>query len=183
LPVTFFMLLINLLGIIGFYLFSRYVAGSSISLLHSSALLSFIIPFLIHKVFQLELQMPKREYEKWLFPKEFMVMDSDMHEHLIISLYVTKSFGSEVFSKFTIRAPLHQSLGDVFCYFVNGYNQQQIENGIKDLEKNGEERGVGWIFYTKSLLTGMKKVIDPKKTIKENGFREKHVVYTERIHL
>jgi len=183
LPELFFTLLIEAFGIIGFVVVSHFILSLNLTLLQSTAFFSFLLPLLVQKAYLFDLLIPDREFKKWHFPEEIKVMEKDIHEHLLINLVISKKNGSNENSIFTIRAPLHQNLGDVFCYFINGYNrQQEVNNEIQELDKDVDERLLGWLFYTKSRISGRKTYIDPDRSVKINGLKEKQIVYTKRVY-
>jgi len=183
LPELYFTLLATLLGIIGFVIVSHFALSLSLTLLHATAIVSFLFPFLVQKSYQFDLLVPDKEFKKWHFPDEIKVMDKDIREHLLINLVIGKTINSKENSIFTIRAPLHQSLGDVFCYFINGYNrQQEVNNEIQELEKDADDELLGWLFYTKSRISGRKTYLDPDRSVKLNGLNEKQIVHTLRVY-
>lgn len=183
-PDIMFSLFIWIAGLIPFYLIYSLISSTSSYQYHMlGASLFFMIPVFFRKTFIAALTMPFPEMEQWFYPVHTKVPDPEAHElehPFVITFIVRKKATDPEPISFRAKAPAEMTLGRLFYYFVEDYNEQHAENPLEYADSFG--RPYGWIFYFKPqwYLFFNKRYADPAQTIKENNIGENTVIVCER---
>lgn len=184
LPDIIFSLFIWIVGLIPFYLIYALISGTPNYQYHMlGTSLFFMIPVFFRKTFVHALSMPFPEMEQWFYPIHTNVPDPDIHElenPFVITFIVRKNADDPKPISFRAKAPAEMNLGRLFYYFIEDYNDQQIEEKLEYIDNFG--RPYGWIFYFKPkwYLFFSKRHVDPAKTIKGNNIQENTEIVCER---
>ena len=178
-----FSLLIMLLAYIGFTI-AFFILNKNFAFLFSSALITFILPLLIHWAFNFAIVIPPKEYKKWIYPDKPIVSDMenmDLSNFAVITFIFSKKFGDSALSNFQSKAPYSIRLGDLFFFFVQEWNYKNPGNTIEYM--SAENQSFGWYFYVKKSWWQPKEYLDADLTVKENKIAVNAVITTERVTL
>ncbi len=178
-----FSLLVMLLMYIGFTV-TFFILNKSFAFVFSSALITFIVPLLIHWTFNYSISIPPKDYKKWIYPDKPIVSDMenmDLSNFAVITFVFSKKFGDSALSNFQSKAPYSIRLGDLFYFFVQEWNYKNPGNTI---EFNAEEKEpFGWYFYIKKSWWKPMEYLDADLTVKENKISVNAVIITKRVTL
>ncbi|MEQ9440330.1 MAG: TssN family type VI secretion system protein [Cyclobacteriaceae bacterium] len=150
---------------------------SSVAFL-TGATLAFLIPFFLHKSFQLWQTVPPAYYYKWFFPTEKEAPALTFQHTIPLQFTFCKEANNTESTTFSVVAPNDILLGDLFHSFLEEYNSQFPDSPIQSYRPP-----FSWMFYSE---TGnwwhSKKVIDPDLSIFENNIKPNESVNAVRIH-
>jgi hypothetical protein len=144
-------------------------------------MLFLLIPFLLLHTFDAALAIPEPVYHYWQYPvnNPIELPDEDERERLyVIGLEIPKKSIDRDRTYFTVKAPEHMKLGDLFYHFINDYNEVQSETPIQYLEGAAVH---DWTFRTKPKWYNSSRVLDSALTVKYNKLKENSVVICERV--
>jgi hypothetical protein len=173
-----FTLLIYSIGsILVCLLFTNFTSVSSVAFL-AGATLAFLVPFFVHKSFQLWQVVPPPYYYKWFFPTDKEAPTLTFQNTIPLQFTFYKEVNHTDSTTFSVVAPTNIHLGDLFHSFLEEYNQHNPESPIQSYRPP-----FSWMFYCE---TGKwwkpRKVVDPDISIFENNIRSNESVNAVRIH-
>jgi hypothetical protein len=146
------------------------------------SLLWFIVPTLLSQTVNFLLEVPKKEFVKWYYPVNEKVADpsdEELKNPLVISFLFRKNSQNHDVSTFKAKAPAGMSLGRLFYFFINDYNERHPDSQVSFVNQNGEVEG--WVFMRiKSKLFGTKEALDPESSIYNNNIRENDELFCAR---
>ena len=177
---TLFTLLITLLGGTAFVLVFYLLHTSGYNGPLASAVLAFLLPYLVHKTYCLGQEIPAPLFKTWQYSPNHTVPEADLHNSIRVQFRIAKNMYEGRYSKFTIRAPMGMVFGDLFYTFLRDYNQSHPEGQI---QPDNTETPFSWMFYIKPAWWQSRKVIDPDLTVKSNNVEDNALINAKRISL
>ena len=177
---TLFTLFITLLGAAVFagVFYALHEGGYTGPL--ASAVLAFLLPYFIHKTYCLGQGIPAPLFKTWQYSPHHAVPEADLDNAIRVHFRIAKNMYEGKYSKFTIRAPIGLSFGDLFYTFIKDYNQGHPEGPI---EPQNTETPFSWMFYTKPGWWQSRNVIDPDLTVKSNNIEDNTLINAKRVSL
>jgi hypothetical protein len=144
----------------------------------------FLIPVLLEKTVNELLKVPQREYKLWYYPVGQNIedpSDEELENPVIISFIFKKNEQSNEMTTFRAKAPVGMSVGRLFYFFINDYNDRNPEGIISYMNESHEP--CGWIFRKVRIkFLGLKKVIDPDGSVYADEIKENDLLYCQRIY-
>ncbi|MCE6988884.1 TssN family type VI secretion system protein [Dyadobacter sp. CY323] len=147
----------------------------------ATALVGFMFPIFVARVYQNYLEIPLKEYKKWYYPVGQPLPDMDLLDLsrvLVIQFEFTKKFNETAFTNFRAKAPNAMLFGELFFIFLNDYNDRNPASPIEYLAANGTP--YGWLFYQKSPWYKRRKYMDPDLTFQANGVLDNETIVAIR---
>jgi Ca2+/Na+ antiporter len=144
-------------------------------------MLFLLIPFLLLHTFDAAISIPQPVYNYWQYPlnNPIELPDEDEKERLyVIGLEIPKKDTDRERTYFTVKAPEHMKLGDLFYHFINDYNEVQSEKPIQYMHGENMDE---WAFRTKPKWNKFSKILDAGLSVKYNKLKENSVVICERV--
>lgn len=145
------------------------------------SLLFFLLPILLLYTFNEAYSIPAPIYSSWQYPinESKDIPDEEEGEMLyVIGFEIAKKPRDTKRTFFRAKAPENMLLGDLFYFFMNDYMEQFSETPI--IYKDGDEI-FNWYFRTKPKWYQFSRILDFKKTVKENKIKENTVIICERV--
>lgn len=146
-----------------------------------SAIIAFIIPYVVGRAWWHFNRMPDPVYKKWYYPLEGDMPDVDLvdlSKILVIQFEMTKKAGDALLTNFKTKAPVNMTLGELFLIFINDYNENNQEFiGVVDDQKSP----YGWVFYLQKGFFKRKRYLDPDYTFYQNHNMDNDIVRAERV--
>ncbi|WP_199912795.1 TssN family type VI secretion system protein [Aquimarina aquimarini] len=173
--VTVCMGLISFVYVIGLY-------KAEYTYIFIAAVIAFVIPFTVVKLYEFSLSIPVPIYKKWFYPLDKKVKDpkdDELVNPLVISFEFNKGRNIEEISNFRLKAPERMEFGKLFYFFINDYNERHPGGEISYID-NGNSPS-GWIFYTRPNWLGFQKFINYNKTVEGNNIKENDVIICKRV--
>ena len=142
--------------------------------------LVFFIPGFFMYTFEAAYIIPPPEYNTWVYPEQPLdLADDDPREKLlVIGFEIGKKIRDIKKAYFRAKAPESIYLGDLYYFFINDYNELQSETQI---EFYNDKEPCEWVFRLKRKWYQSEYVLDPGKTVKDNGIKENSVIICERV--
>ena len=170
-------LVIGLGGVLGYALVTSLTHPLRPPFALSGALLAFLLPFLLHKAFQLWKAIPPPLFSTWLFPRDQPAPELTFQQTIPIRFNFSKSTQQTDPTIFTVVAPSSTLFGDLFHSFILDYNRQFAEQPIQEYQAPHE-----WIFYVHPARWWQKKkLINPKLNMVQNQLQSNQLVSAVRI--
>ena len=148
------------------------------------SLLWFLIPVLLKKTIDELLNVPPKVYKLWYYYVGQNIedpSDEELVNPIVISFIFTKNVKSDGFTTFRAKAPVGMTIGHLFYFFINDYNDRHPEGAISYKKDTNEP--YGWIFEKPRIrFLGLNEVIDPDSSVYSNNIRENDVLYCHRIY-
>ncbi len=177
-----FTIINGLFGSVLLLIIFKYLNYSFYPIVHLTAVLLFIFPFLFYGTLLKYLRIPVKILRKWHYPVDQHIedpQDREMESPLVVAFEFKKKSNDKVTTTFRAKAPKEMIFGKLFYYFINDYNDRNPEEKIEYLdEKNKPEN---WIFYLKPNWFGSIRYIDPEETNSFNFIRENSIIICKRI--
>jgi len=146
-------------------------------------LLWFLVPILLNQTINLLLEVPQKEYKKWLFPLNITIddpSDEEMENPVVISFVFKKNNTVDTTTTFRAKAPVGMTLGKLFYFFISDYNSRNPESTVSYL--NEENEPDEWMFFKqKNKLLKLKIPLDPDNSIYNNNIKENDVLICNRF--
>lgn len=164
--------------------FSFFVS-SKVQLVWALSLLWFLVPLLLNQTINKLLEVPQKEYKKWLYPLNSTIddpSDEEMENPVVISFVFQKNSDSTESTTFRAKAPVGMALGKLFYFFINDYNSRNPESTVSYLNELKEPDE--WIFFRlKSKFLRIKTALDPDDSIYNNNIKENDVLVCNRFYI
>lgn len=148
------------------------------------SLLWFLVPVLLDKTINELLKVPQKEYKLWYYPVNQNIedpSDEELENPVIISFIFKKNEQSNELTTFRAKAPVGMSIGRLFYFFINDYNDRNPEGIISYMNESHEP--CGWIFRKVRIkFLGLKEVIDPDSSVYADEIKENDLLYCQRIY-
>ncbi|TLU98013.1 TssN family type VI secretion system protein [Dyadobacter luticola] len=177
-----FTLLISLLtALLLVFLYHKLIQELMKGIGMSSALVGFLFPVFVAKVYQSFLAIPLKEYKKWYYPVGQPLPDMDLLDLsrvLVIQFEFTKQFNETAFTNFRAKAPNAMLFGELFFIFLNDYNDRNPASPIQYLNPDGAP--FGWLFYKKAPWYKRRKYMDPDLTFQANNVVDNETIVAIR---
>jgi hypothetical protein len=177
-----FTLLISLLAaFLLVYLYHKLIHELVKGIGMATALIGFLFPVFVAKVYQTYLAIPLREYKKWYYPVGQPLPDMDLLDLsrvLVIQFEFTKKFNESAFTNFRAKAPNAMLFGELFFIFLNDYNDRNAGSPIEYLTPDGTP--YGWLFYKKGPWYKRRKYMDPDLTFQANNIVDNETIVAVR---
>lgn len=178
-----FILCILFLGYFFSDLSLSYIVSPKLRLVWFLSLLWFVVPTLLNETVNQLLLVPPKVYKKWFYPLNERIddpSDDELANPIVISFVFSKNEQAAEVTTFRAKAPVGMTLGKLFYFFINDYNDRHPESRIAFLNSEGEPHG--WVFLKiKNKLFGSKDAIDPETSIYSNNIKENDVLICNRI--
>ena len=177
-----FTIVLALLGGIALMLVFMFLHFNFYPLINLSALLLFILPYLIYGIIKRFMKIPVKIFRMWYYPSDKHVedpTDREMESPLVIGFEFKKHYKDTSITTFRAKAPKEMVFGKLFYYFINDYNHRNPDEKIEYLDENKKPQG--WIFYFKPKLFRKVRYIDPEETNSFNFVRENSVIVCKRV--
>jgi hypothetical protein len=145
--------------------------------------LAFFIPILFLRLFNTAYSIPPPEFTTWAYPlhKAIDLPPEDPNEQLlVIGFMLAKKETDTQKTYFRAKAPETMKLGELYYHFINDYNELNSEKTIRYAGKEMDAHE--WWFRRKPKWYQFQRILDPGRTMRENGIRENSVIICERIH-
>jgi hypothetical protein len=145
--------------------------------------LTFFVPLAFIHTFRAAYNIPPSTFKTWRYPitKAIDPPDEDPNERLlVIGFQIAKRPSDQTKTYFRAKTPENIVLGDLYYHFINDYNELQSETPIEFLDQQSATHE--WWFRAKPKWYQFHKILDPEKTMLENGVRENTVIICERIY-
>lgn len=145
--------------------------------------ISYLIPFLVYKLFHFAYGIPVPVYKKWRYPIDDSIKDPTKQELVnpaVISFEFQKAFDEADITNFRIKAPEQMEFGKLFYFFINDYNERHPESPVQFLDPNSQEPQE-WNFYFKPNWYGSTRHIDHSRTILNNNIKENDIIVCQRV--
>ncbi|WP_019944771.1 TssN family type VI secretion system protein [Dyadobacter beijingensis] len=143
----------------------------------ATALVGFLFPVFVARVYQSYLEIPLKEYKKWYYPVGQPLPDMDLLDLsrvLVIQFEFTKRADEPAFTNFRAKAPHSMLFGELFFIFLNDYNDRNPASPVEYLAPDGTP--YGWLFYKKQPWYKRRVYMDPDLTFQAN-----HIVDNETV--
>ncbi|QRR03019.1 TssN family type VI secretion system protein [Dyadobacter sandarakinus] len=147
----------------------------------ATALVGFLFPVFIARVYQSYLEIPVKSYKKWYYPMGKALPDMDLLDLsrvLVIQFEFTKKAQEPVFTNFRAKAPHAMRFGELFFIFLNDYNDRNPGSPIGYLAPDGTP--YGWLFYRKAPWYRRRQYMDPDLTFQDNGIVDNETIVAVR---
>jgi hypothetical protein len=165
----FYTLAIGISGFIGYASIGKFLKADYYSMLFSSSLIVFIIPFLVYQTFLAYIGIPYLKYKLWYYPVGFDIPDPmqyDLSEHMKVIAFEFEPTEGATMMNIKLKAPERMELGHYFMSFIEQYNLRNPETPFAYIDEFGEPNG--WIFKLKQSWYKSEVVFDPEMTINDN---------------
>ncbi|WP_025739943.1 TssN family type VI secretion system protein [Aquimarina pacifica] len=172
--VTTFLGLVAFMFVVGIY-------KPEYTYVFTAASITFIIPFMVVKLYEFAISVPVKIYKKWMYPINKKIKDpksDELANPLVISFEFNKGKNLDQISNFRLKAPEKMEFGKLFYFFINDYNERHPEEEIQFLDR--QNNPFGWIFYTKPSWFRGQKHIDFTRTVEANNIKEDDVIICRR---
>jgi hypothetical protein len=160
-----------------------FIVSPKLRLVWFLSLLWFVVPTLLNETVNQLLLVPPKVYTQWFYPLNERIddpSDEELANPIVISFVFRKNNQSDEVTTFRAKAPVGMTLGRLFYFFINDYNDRHPESRITFLNNEGEPHG--WIFLKiKNKFLGSKDAIDPASSIYSNNIKENDVLICNRI--
>ncbi|NIJ51143.1 TssN family type VI secretion system protein [Dyadobacter arcticus] len=177
-----FTLLISLItALLVIYLYHKLIHELTQGIGMATALIGFLFPIFVAKVYQGYLSIPHREYKKWYYPVGQPLPDMDLLDLsrvLVIQFEFTKKFNESAFTNFRAKAPNAMLFGELFFIFLNDYNDRNPSSPIEYLTP--ENVPYGWLFYKKAPWYRRRRYMDPDLTFQANNIVDNETIVAVR---
>ncbi|TLX71646.1 hypothetical protein E9993_19970 [Labilibacter sediminis] len=147
-----------------------------------SALVWIFVPFLFMQAFNSYVAIPGKIFKKWVFPLHQAIAppsDNEMESPVVITFEFSKTQSDNEKTIFRAKAPLHMSLGRLFYYFINDYNDSHPDTPVEI--SSHENAAYGWLFFKKGKWYRKSQYLDFEETIENNKIRENSVIECHRV--
>ncbi|MCF2490476.1 TssN family type VI secretion system protein [Dyadobacter sp. CY347] len=147
----------------------------------ATALVGFLFPIFVARVYQNYLEIPLKEYKRWFYPVGQPLPDMDLLDLsrvLVIQFEFTKTAKEASFTNFRAKAPNAMLFGELFFIFLNDYNDRNPGSPIEYLSETGEP--YGWLFYKKAPWYKRRKYVDPDLTFQANNIVDNETIVAVR---
>jgi hypothetical protein len=147
----------------------------------ATALVGFLFPVFVARVYQNYLEIPLKEYKKWYYPIGQPLPDMDLLDLsrvLVIQFEFTKKAQEPAFTNFRAKAPNAMLFGELFFIFLNDYNDRNPGSPIEYLLPDGAP--YGWLFYKKTPWYKRRVYMDPDLTFQANGIVDNETIVAIR---
>ena len=141
---------------------------------------AFFVPVLVIHTFDAAYNIPAPEYNTWVYPDKLIDAPEDdpREKLLVIGFEIAKKITDVKRTYFRAKAPENIYFGDLYYFFINDYNELQSETPI---EFCTDKEPCEWVFRLKTKWYQAERVLDPGRTVKDNGIKENSVIICERI--
>lgn len=160
-----------------------YIVSPKLRLVWFLSLLWFVVPILLNETVNQLLLVPPMVYKKWFYPLNERIddpSDDELANPIVISFVFKKNEQTDEITTFRAKAPVGMTLGKLFYFFINDYNDRHPDSQITFLNKEGEPQG--WVFLKiKNKFLGSKDAIDPETSIYSNNIKENDVLICSKI--
>ena len=177
-----FTMLLTLLGaLIIIYIYHKLALDLVKGVGMATALIGFLFPIFVARVYQNYLEIPLKEYKKWHYPVGQSLPDMDLLDLsrvLVIQFEFTKKYNETAFTNFRAKAPNAMLFGELFFIFLNDYNDRNPGSPIEYLAPDGAP--YGWLFYKKSPWYKRRQYMDPDLTFQANGIVDNETIVAVR---
>lgn len=177
-----FTLLITLLtALLVIFLYHKGAHDLSKGLGMATALVGFLFPVFVARVYQNYLEIPLKEYKKWYYPVGQPLPDMDLLDLsrvLVIQFEFTKKADEAAFTNFRAKAPHSMLFGELFFIFLNDYNDRNPGSPIEYLAPDGAP--YGWLFYKKQPWYKRRVYMDPDLTFQANRIVDNETIVAVR---
>jgi len=177
-----FTLLISLLAALAIiFLYHKVAQDLSKGVGMATALVGFLFPIFVSRVYQNYLEIPLKEYKKWYYPVGQPLPDMDLLDLsrvLVIQFEFTKKVNETAFTNFRAKAPNAMLFGELFFIFLNDYNDRNPGSPVEYLSPEGVP--YGWLFYKKSPWYKRRKYMDPDLTFQANNVVDNETIVAVR---
>jgi hypothetical protein len=147
-----------------------------------SFLSAFILPYLIWQAYRNFLLIPRPVYSLWYYPVNESMPDLDMidlSQIEVIQFVFFKKVSDTDQTRFTSKAPLNMTLGQLFFIFIIDYNEKNPLSSITFL--NDQQLPYGWLFFRKKKWPGRNYYFDPSLTFRNNFIKANESIYAVRM--
>lgn len=182
---AFYSLLIVLLAIFLFYLIGYFLVAPidrGYQVIYMTAILPFLLPFLIVAAFVKAMQIPDKVFKLWFYSDVTHSLDPDLIDFsnsYLLSFEFPKKYGDSVISNFKFKAPLDMQFGELFYNYIKEYNDAHRENPIE--YQDNKSKSYGWLFTAKKNAWWKEnRILDPHMTIRQNRLQEHDVIMPKR---
>jgi hypothetical protein len=166
-----------------FLLLSFHLTGhKTFQTIHLTALLIFVLPFIIFATFISYLNIPVKILRKWYYPVDKHVedpLDREMESPHIVAFDFKKKASDENMTSFRAKAPKEMVFGKLFYYFINDYNDRNPDGKIEYLDEN--KKPYEWIFYFRPKWFSSIRYLDPEETNSFNFIKENSIIICKRV--
>lgn len=148
----------------------------------ATSLLIFFIPSLFQRSYRALLQVPFEIYKVWEYPGDKDEIDFDGFDFdrlLVLDVEFSRCPDAESRLRVKAKAPSDISFGDWFRKFIDDYNYKFPGSTIEYIRPDG--RMHSWVFYCKKSFLHRRRMLDPERTIAENGIRERLKITSKRV--
>lgn len=177
-----FTLLLSLIAAFLIVLLYQKISGALVmGIGMATALIGFLFPVFVAKVYQTYLMIPLKEYKKWFYPIGQPLPDMDLLDLsrvLVIQFEFTKKADETAFTNFRAKAPNAMLFGELFFIFLNDYNDRNPASPVEFLAPDGNS--YGWLFYKKSPWYKRRVYMDPDLTFQANGIVDNETIVATR---
>ncbi|GLU56961.1 TssN family type VI secretion system protein [Dyadobacter frigoris] len=177
----FTMLLSLIAALLIVLLYYKISDALSVGIGMATALVGFLFPVFVAKVYQTYLMIPLKEYKKWYYPMGQPLPDMDLLDLsrvLVIQFEFTKKANETGFTNFRAKAPNAMLFGELFFIFLNDYNDRNPASPVEFLTSEGVP--YGWLFYKKSPWYKRHAYMDPDLTFQANGIVDNETIVAVR---
>ncbi len=153
--------------IYGALLLFYFIVNSDMHRMAVASSCAFLLPYIIVQAWNYFLLIPENKSMVWngyIHSEENL--DVVYLNTILINISLTKKAGTKEVSSFLINTPLHLQLGKLFNSFLN----IERKDGNVDIDCIGpDNKPYGWNFYTVSFGGIYKRILDPEKSLQNNG--------------
>jgi len=154
-----------LLGLISF-LYITGVNKPDYVYIFLTATTAFFIPFMVTKLYEYAISVP------------VPITDAELSNPLVISFEFDKDGDAQEISNFRLKAPEKMEFGKLFYFFINDYNERNLESQIKFVDQDNTP--YEWIFYKKGSFFKPERYLNFTHTIEANAIKENDVIICQR---
>jgi len=169
-----------LLGLISF-LYITGVNKPDYVYIFLTATTAFFIPFMVTKLYEYAISVPVPVYKTWEYPTNAKISDptdSELANPLVISFEFDKDGDAQEISNFRLKAPEKMEFGKLFYFFINDYNERNLESQIKFVDQ--DDTPYEWIFYKKGSFFRPERYLNFTHTVEANAIKENDVIICQR---
>jgi hypothetical protein len=148
-----------------------------------TALIPFVIPYLVVKSFDAMWAIPALRYKLWFYPMGMEVpnpLDFDLSDHMkVIAIEFSPREGEEPLN-IKVKAPERMEIGHYFMTFIEQFDIRNPERTVEITDDSNMP--VGWLFYLKQPWYKSARVLDGEMTFNDNKVNENDTIIAERVY-
>ncbi len=150
---------------------------------YSLAFITFLIPYLVLKLFDYAWAVPPTMYKLWYYPVGADIPDPsefELEDHMKIVEFELDHLPGEDPQRSEVKIPERMEIGQLFMAFIHLNSRKQPDKPIEYMDEN--QNAYGWIFSRKKkVFFNRSKIYNPEATFNDNKIKERDIIIAERV--